>query len=194
VNEKAFQRELPEPTVDLYRSIIESRLGQEEAIHAEHHVIRSHMKIAQSVLKEPDQEAISLFATEKHLIRLRSTLKADRPPTPDGEDDASVDAVPYGRIDSLKPRRQIRLGELAAGAGMLCAGLVFSSWLSITGPFMVGLGALGMVHALLLPTRWIEVSVIGPDLTSGPILIYALRKKSARRLMKYIREKARRAL
>jgi hypothetical protein len=194
LTEKAFQRDLSKHTVDLYRKLIQGRLAGEEALQAEHHVVKAHMKVAQSVLREPDQEAISVFATDRRLFRLRSTLTPDRPPTADKRDHTTVDEVPYERIEALKLRRQIRLGEMGVGAAMCCFALLFSSWLSVTGPFMAGLGLLGMLHGLVLPTRWVEVIGVGPEPASGPILIYTLRKKSARRLVRYIREKIKRAL
>lgn len=186
LTERAFQRELSERTVDLYRKIIEGRLAGGETIEVEHHVVRAHMKVAQSALRESEQEAVSLFATERRLLRLKSTLTPDHPPTADAKDNTTVDEVPYDRIDSLKLRRQIRLGEMGVGAGMCCIALLFSSWLSITGPLLIVLGVLGMLHALVLPTRWVEVKVVGPEPASGSILIYAVRKKSARKLVKYI--------
>jgi hypothetical protein len=189
LTEKAFQRDLSERTVDLYRKIIEGRLTQEETIEVEHHVVHAHMKMAQSVLRESEQEAVSLFATQRRLFCLKSTLIPNRPPTADGEDNTTVEEVPYDRIESVKLRRQIRFGEMAVGAVMCCIALLFSSWLSVTGPFLILLGVLGMLHALLLPTRWVEVVVVGPEADSGPILIYALRKKSARKLVKSIQGK-----
>jgi hypothetical protein len=192
LTEKAFQKDLAERTVDLYRNLIQGRLAGEEAIQAEHHVVKAHMKVTQSVLRESEQEAVSLFATGRRLFRLKSTLTPDRPPTADRKDGTTVDEVPYNRIDALKLRRQIRLGEMGVGAAMCCFALLFSAWLSVTGPFMLGLGFLGMLHSLLLPTRWVEVVKVGPEPASGPILIYTLRKKSARRLRRYIREKIKR--
>jgi hypothetical protein len=189
LTEKAFQRDLAARTVDLYRKILEGRLAKGETIEVEHHVVRAHMKMAQSVLRESEQEAISFFATGRRLFCLKSTLMPDHPPTADAKDNTMVGEVPYDRIESLKVRRQIRLGEMAVGAGMCCIALLFSSWLSITGPALILLGVLGMLHALLLPTRWVEVVVIGPEAVSGPILIYAVRKKSARKLVKFIQGK-----
>jgi hypothetical protein len=78
------------------------------------------------------------------------------------------------------------------GAGLCCIALLFSSWLSITGPALILLGVLGMLHALLLPTRWVEVVGVGPEAVSGPILIYTLRKKSARKLVKSLQGKIKR--
>jgi hypothetical protein len=171
LTEKVFQRDLCERTVDLYRELIRGRLAGEEAIHAEHHVVKAHMKVAQSVLRESDQEAISLFATDRRLFHLKSFLMPDRPPTADEKDNTAVTEVPYERIETLKLRRQIRLGEMGVGAGMCCFALLFSSWLSVTGPFMVGLGLLGMLHSLVLPTRWVEVNVVGAVPHTGPIQI-----------------------
>jgi hypothetical protein len=194
LTEKAFQRDLAARTVDLYRKIIEGRLTQGETVEVEHHVVQAHMKLTQSVLRESEQEAVSLFATGTRLFRLKSTLMPNRPPTADAEDNTTVDEVPYDGIESLKLRRQVRLGEMAVGAGMCCIALLFSSWLSITGPFLILLGVLGMLHALLLPTRWVEVVVVGSEPASGPILIYAVRKKSARKLMNFVRGKITRNL
>jgi hypothetical protein len=193
LTERAFQRELSERTVDLYRELIKGRLAEEEVIQAEHHVVRAHMKVTQSVLREPEQDAVSLFATERRLIRIKSTLMPDRPPTADEKDGTTVEVVPYDRIESLKLRRQIRLGEMGVGAVMCCIALLFSSWLSITGPFLLGLGILGMLHALVLPTRWVEVNVVKPEPASGPIVIYTLRKKSARKIVRTLRERIKRA-
>ena len=125
LTERAFQRELSEHTVALYRKLIKGRLAGEETIEVEHHVVRAHMKVAQSVLRESEQEAVSLFATERRLFRLKSTLVPDYPPTADEKDNTTVDEVPYDRIDSLKHRRQIRLGEMGVGAAMCCIALLF---------------------------------------------------------------------
>ena len=41
-----------------------------EEIAAEHHVVRQHLKFTRSVLRDADQLATSLFATDRRLIRL----------------------------------------------------------------------------------------------------------------------------
>jgi hypothetical protein len=50
------------------------------------------------------------------------------------------------------------------------------------------LGALGILHGLLLPTRWIEIRT-GEPAPAEPVRIHGLRKKSARKLLKFLREK-----
>jgi hypothetical protein len=193
LSERVFQRELSERTVDLYRTLIQGRLAEQEAIQVEHHVVRAHMKVTQSVLREPEQEAVSLFVTDRRLFRIESTLVTGRPPTAGEKDHTTITEVPCDRVEALRHGCQVRLGEMAVGAWMCCFALLFSSWLAITGPFMAGLGPVGMLHALLLPTRWVEVIVAGPGPSSNSILIHALRKKSARRLVRFIRERIKRA-
>jgi hypothetical protein len=186
LTEKAFQRELIERTLDLYRALLKGSLQKGESILKEHHVVRAHLKLAQSVLREPEQETISLFTTDRRLFRIQSILLPNRPPTADEEDKTVIEEVPLKKIQALNPRRQIRWGEIGVGAVMGVLALLFASWLSFTGPFLIGLGAAGVLHGLLLPTRWIEIIANGSGPPLEPIPIYALRKRSARDLVQYL--------
>ena len=190
LTEKKFQHELVERTLDLYRVLIRMKMKKDESIVCEHHVVRSHFKLTHSVLREPEQGTVSLFATDRNLFHLKSTLMPGRPPSADEEDNFSMEKVPLQRIGSVRAKRQIRIEEMGMGAAIAGLAALFYSSLSITGPFMVGLGILGILHGLLLPTRWVQVDIIDPS--SEPILIHALRKKSARKMVKYLREKMRR--
>ena len=117
-----------------------------------------------------------------------------RPPSADKEDNFSMKEVPLQRIGSVRVKRRIRIEEMGMGAAIAGFAVLCYSYLSISGPFLVGflagLGILGMLHGLLLPTRWVQVETFDP--ASEPILIHALRKKSARRMVKSLREKMRR--
>ena len=186
LTEKAFQRELIERTLDLYRALLKSRLQKGEFITKEHHVVRAHLKLTQSVLREPEQETISLFTTDRRLFRIQSILLPNRPPTADEEDKTVISEVPLKKIQALNPRRQIRWGEIGVGAVMGVLALLFASWLSFTGPFLIGLGAAGILHGLLLPTRWIDIIINGSGPPLEPIPIYTLRKRSARDLVQYL--------
>jgi len=186
LTEKAFQRELVERTLDLYRALLKGRLQKGESIIKEHHVVRAHLKLAQSVLREPEQETISLFTTDRRLFRIQSILLPNRPPTADEEDKTVISEVPLKKIQALNPRRQIRWGEIGVGAVMGVLALLFASWLSFTGPFLIGLGAAGILHGLLLPTRWIDIIINGSGPPLEPIPIYTLRKRSARDLVQYL--------
>jgi hypothetical protein len=63
--------------------------------------------------------------------------------------------------------------------------------LTITAPFLAGLGILGVLHGLLRPTRWIEVELVNGSRTSGPVLIYAVWKDSAKELARRLQERLR---
>jgi hypothetical protein len=52
--------------------------------------------------------------------------------------------------------------------------------------FLVGVA--GTLHGLLLPTRWAEVQERTPAF-SPPFQIWTLRKKSARALLRFLRER-----
>ena len=190
IREKAFQSALAERTVELYRAFVQGLASEGETILHEHHVVFSHTKLTQSMLKEPEQQAVSLFATDQRIFRLRSTLMPDRPVTCDEQDNTVVDSVLYERIQSLEVQRKVRPGEIGAGLGILGVAVLFQTWLSVTGPLLMLLGALGILHGLLLPTRWIEVRT-GDPAPAEPIRIHGLRKKSGRRLVQFLKEKVR---
>lgn len=190
LTEKAFQHELTDRTLDLYRALIRMKTKNDEQIICEHHVLRSHFKLTHSVLREPEQETVSFFATDRSLFHLKSILMPGRPPSADKEDKFVIKQVPLQSIGSVRVKRRIRIEEMGMGAAIAGFAVLCYSYLSISGPFLVGLGILGMLHGLLLPTRWVQVETIDPE--SEPILIYALRKKSARRIVKFLREKMRR--
>lgn len=189
LTERIFQERLTELTVALYRAVIRTRMAEGEIIECEHHAIWTHFRLMQSILREPAQQATSLFLTDKKLYRLQSTIMPDQPSTGDSRDKTSVDEISFDRIHSLKKRFQIRAGEILIGAGFIGIALMFHDWLAITGPVLIGLGALGILHALLLPTRWIEVSVTNTSAATDPVLIYAVRKESAKDLVRRLREK-----
>lgn len=186
LTEKVFQRELIEGTVDLYRALIKDRLAKGESILKEHHVVRAHFKLTQSVMREPEQEAISLFTTDRRLFRIQSVLLPNCPPTADEKDRTVVEEISLKKIQSLNPRRQIRWGEIGVGGVMGVLALLFAPWLSLTGPFLIGLGGAGILHGLLLPTRWIEIMTAGTGPSLELIPIYALRKRSARDLVQFL--------
>jgi len=191
LTEKAFQQELAEQTVALYRAVITERMTEGEAIECEHHAIRTHFRLMQSILREPAQQATSLFLTNRRLFRLQSTLMPDQPPTADSQDNTLVDEISFDRVHSLKSKFQIRVGEMLVGAGFCGVALILHNWLSITGPVLIGLGVLGMLHALILPTRWMEIRTVDAAPTINPMLIHAVGKQSAKELVSRLREKLR---
>lgn len=192
IRERSFQRSLAERTVNLYRAFVQRCMAGDETILREHHVVLAHTRVTQSLLKEPEQQALSLFATDWRLFRLRSALLPGRPVTCDDGDRTVVDEVAYDHIDRLQLHRKVRPGEILVGLAIMCFAIIFYSWLSLTGPLMIVLGLLGILHGLLLPTRWIEVRTQDQS-TEDSILIHALRKKSGKGLVQFLRARVRRA-
>ena len=191
LTETAFQREVTDLTVALYRAIIKGKMAGGETIECEHHTIWTHFRLMQSILRETAQQATSLFLTNRRLFRLQSTIMPDQPPTADSRDNTSVDVISIDKIVALKKRFQIRVGEAVLGAIFCGVAVMFHSELAITGPVLFGLGALGVLHAFILPTRWIEVKTVDTSTSMDPILIYALRKKSAKELVARLQAKLR---
>lgn len=143
----------------------------------------------QSILQEPEQEAVSLYATDTRLFHLRLRLVFGRSVSCDDRDGTTIDEVPYGHIASLGMRKDWRVSEVVGGGAIAAFALLLHSWLMITGTLMVVLGVLGILHGLLFPTRWAEIELrtpTSPDLP--PLTIHALRRKSGRRLLHFLRE------
>jgi hypothetical protein len=191
LRERDFQAQVAEQTVALYRAIIKERMAEGETIECEHHTIWTHFRLMSSILREPAQKAISLFLTDRKLYRVQSTIMPNQPPTADERDQTTVEVFRRDRIRALKKRSQIRIGEVLLGAGFSVVAVVFHSWLTITAPFLGGLGVLGVLHGLLRPTKWIEVELENGSKSSDPILIYTLRKGSAKDLSRRLQERLR---
>jgi len=190
VSERAFQKESEQRVLDLCRALVRRRIGEGESIRFEHHAVRAHTKIAGSVLRESEQEFISLLATERRLFRLRAIHTPDRPLLfLDGDKDA-VEELVYASASGVTVRTQRRKGQIVAGMVIAGFALFGYSWLQITGSALFLLGIAGALHGLLVPTRWAEV--LQPEATVfPPFQIWALRKKSARQLLKFLRQKIR---
>ena len=191
LRERDFQALVADQTVALYRAIIKERMAEGETIEAEHHTIWTHFRLMQSILREPAQQAISLFLTDRRLYRLRSTIMPEQPPTADNRDATEVDSFSLDQICGLKKRLQIRSGEILLGALFGAIAVIFHNWLTITAPFLVGLGILGVLHGLLRPTKWSEVKLADNPGTNDPILIYAVKKPSAKELVRRLQERLR---
>ena len=187
LREKAFQRALAQRTMDLYKALATSRLTDGERILHEHHVVQSHMKLAQSVLKEPEQVATSLFLTQRRILRVRSWIKPGQPTTADHRDGTVLDELFLSEIHGMVTRRQRRPGEVGVGLAMAALALILWDWLDLTGTLLLVLGALGALHGLIFPTRWIELMAKGQ--AAEPFCVLAPGKKSGRELLKLLGER-----
>lgn len=186
IPERGFERRLTEKMLDLCRAVVRSVLAPDEPMRLEHHVVHAHLRLSQSVLKEPEQHAVSLFLTPRRLLRLRTVVSPGRPATCDERDGTVIDDLPLERVANLRVHRQVRWGEAAAGAVIAAVGAVGRPWLAATGPILVVLGIAGIIHGLLLPTRWCEVETHGAAIEE-PVRIFALGRRSGRALVRALR-------
>jgi hypothetical protein len=169
--------------------VVNERLGPGEVIRGEHHFVHAHLAMHQSLLQEPEQEAVSLYATDTRLFYLRLRLVFGKPVSCDERDGTIIDEIPYGQVAALRTRRHRRLSEVIAGGVIAALALLLHSWLMITGTLLVALGVLAMLHGLLFPTRWIDIELRTPTPPdTPPLTIHALRRKSGRKLLRFLRE------
>jgi hypothetical protein len=183
---RAFERAVGPLHLALYRAVAAERLPAGERVELEHHAVLGHLRLAESVLREPEQDAVSLLLSERHLLRIRTRLVPGRAFTCDGRDQTVVDLVPRAAISALAVERSIRPGEVATGAAILALALAASPLLQVTAPFLAGVGVLGMLHGLLVPTRVVRV-VTADGQPAEEILVHAPRTRSARRLVAALR-------
>jgi len=172
--------------LDLCRAVVAERLETDERVDLEHHAVLGHLRLTQSVMREPEQEAVSLFLTDRRLVRIRSRLLPDRPFSCDERDRTRLDEVPVRAIGGLKVERSPRLGEAAAGAAIVAGALLLGPVLAVTGPILAAVGLAGVAHGLLLPTRTLRV-LTADGSGDDPFLVHAPRARSARRLVARLR-------
>lgn len=184
VSERAFRRQARALCVKLARVEAKAVMDPGEDILAEHHVIHSHFKLTESLLREPEQSAISWFATDRGVVRVRSSMPLGRT-----EGDAglrlSVDGIAYDQVKHVTRKAEWRWGEVLSGLILMLLGLLLRRSLAIMAPALAALGALALLHGLVLPTRWIEVTDAGS--VEPALTIYGLWRGSARRLLATVR-------
>jgi hypothetical protein len=186
IRPRDFERRQADGSVALGRAVAAERLVEGETVLAEHHLVHSHFKLTQSMLQEPEQATVSLFATQHRLIRMRGSFAAGRPVSCDDDDGTVLDELPYAAVAVLVRRTERRWGEVAVGAAAAVLALALGNVLAVTGPMLVVLGLAGVGHGLLLPTRSVELVTDRP--AEPPFVILGLRRKSARALLAILRQ------
>jgi hypothetical protein len=187
LTEKRFQKRLTEASVALCRCVAADRFEADEPVLAECHVVHAHIKLAQSILQEPEQEAVSLFVSSRRLVRVRSIIVPHRPITCDEADGTVIDQMALQEVGRMVLHRQFRWGEAATGLVAILLAWGLGDLLQVTGPFLMLLGGAGILHALLLPTRFVELVPRGPA-HEPPFLLHALRKRDVRAVLAVIRK------
>jgi len=181
--ERTFPKVADAKILELFRAVAGQRMNPGETIEQEHHVIVARTRLDQMVLKDSAQELASLFATPRRVVEVRTVTSKDVPVTCDARDQFSLVDLTYQQISAVTRRRRIRGGQLAAGVVISAVGLLGGFQLGFTGPVLVLLGAVGILHALLFPTRWIEISGVQSGGEAAAIRVQCLRKRSAKAML-----------
>jgi hypothetical protein len=186
LTEKRFQAQLAAAATALARAVVQERLESGESILAESHVVHAHIKLAESVLAEPEQQTVSMFATQRRLVRVRGSVVPGREVSCDATDGTTIDELNLAQIEQLLLCRDLRWGEAIAGSVIMLVTWFGRSLLQVTGPILMLLGLAGILHGLLLPTRSLRVIAAG-DAPADPFVLYGLRRKDTRSLIAVIR-------
>lgn len=186
LREQDFQRRCADASIALFRAVVGERLAPAESILAEHHIVHSHFKLTESLMREPVQATVSFFATQRRLVRVRGTMLPGRPVSCDEADATAVDDLAYARIGQIVRRAQRRWGEFCAGLAAMLLAFLARDALAITGPMLALLGGVGTLHGLLLPTRWIAL-VTRDASPAPPFEIHGVHRRSARELLAVVR-------
>lgn len=194
--EKAFRKRALQLSVELARMEAQAAAPGEDIV-TEHHVVHSHFRLTESLMREPEQTTVSYFATERGLVRVRGTLVTGRTPlASDGQTDAKnpastiVDTVAYEKVRRIERRAEWRWGEVGTGVVIVLGASLLREVLAVTGPVMVLLGLAGALHGLLMPTRWAEIVV--DDEALSPLAVHGVWKRTGRQLLAVVTSALRR--
>jgi len=172
--------------VALCRAMVEARLREGEKILAEHHAVLGHLRLTESVLREPEQGLVSLYATTSRLVRIQAHLGPGQSATLDDRDATTIDDLPWADVTAIHARREVRGGEAAAGLVTLGVALLGYSWLQVTGPALALVGILGVIHAVFFPTRHVALEARGQP-AEASFRVPAVGKKTGRALLAVVR-------
>jgi len=191
LTDKRFHRKLLDLSVELARAEARVALPDDEPILAEHHIVHSHFKLTESLLKEPVQATVSMFATARRLLRVRGSLAPEAGMLSHTPGNTVVDQLDYGRVRDIDGKVEWRWGEVGTGLVIVLSALLLRGLLAVTGPVLMLLGIAGVLHGLLLPTRWIEV--VSTEDVEPRFAIHGAWRKSARQLLAVLRHGVRKA-
>lgn len=185
VRDKPYQKQRDELLEHIGREKVRAHLEPEEEILAEHHFVRAHFPFTRFAFQDVAQEALSFYATNRRLLRWRFRERPGaRVASLCRRDD--LDVLDYGDVQSLAVHRDYRWGEGIVAVCMLVLAALLWPLLEVTGPMLVLIAGLALLHVLFMPTRYLLI-VAGPD-ESRQWRVYAANKKSARQLIATVRE------
>jgi hypothetical protein len=176
---KKYARAKQDLLAQLGRSTIGPFLEPGESITAEHHWTEGQRMLPDSPFRETAQSAASLYATQRRIFRWRFPIHCTpRAASPEDPEEV-LEFRWYGEVARIERVRSVRWGEAAAGGVIALAAALMLQHLAITGYVLMGIGAFGVAHALLVPTRWADLVAAGPGGDPWPICASATRSGCA---------------
>ena len=180
LNPKRYARLRQQVLAALGRSKIAPSLDPGETIAAEHHWTESHERLPDAPFAETGQTAGSLYATDRRLFRWRFHDGGLPSASPQGGVEETIESLWYAEIAGMERRSSFRWGEAITGLVIAAvAGLMYAR-LGVTGPMLLAVGVFGIIHAVVVPTRYVTVVVDGSD-TGWPV--WAARTKSGQAVL-----------
>ena len=186
---KRYAKERQDSLARLGRAMIVPSFERGESILAEHHWVEGHPRIPDSVLRETAQIASSLYATDRRLFRWRFQDRGV--PTAsflEGVEEGLEDRR-YSDVAAVHVRRARRWGEALTGAVIAGVGVLLAAHLRMTAYVLAAVGLFGVLHGILLPTRWVEITSREEGEAPWPVL--AASAKSARALLAEVERRTR---
>ena len=180
LNPKRYARLRQHALAALGRSKVSRSLMPGETIVAEHHWVEGQTELPESPFAETGQTAGSLYATDRRLFRWRfhDCASPSAPSPPDVEE--TLECRWYAEITGVESRASFRWGEAVTGLTISVVAGLLSARLGVTGPLLLAIGVFGIVHAMMVPTRYVMVVIDGADV-GWPV--WAARTRSGRAVL-----------
>ncbi|MCX6543300.1 MAG: hypothetical protein NTV05_02675 [Acidobacteria bacterium] len=158
---KRYARQRQQALAELGRRKIAPTLMPGETIIAEHHWVEGHARLPESPFAETGQIAGSLYATERRLFRWRFHDGASPSGRARSDVQETLESQWYAEIAGVERRVSFRWGEALTGMAISVVAWLLSARLGVTGPLLLAVGVFGIVHAMLVPTRYVVVLIDG---------------------------------
>ncbi|MHB1417916.1 MAG: hypothetical protein ACYC1C_21915 [Chloroflexota bacterium] len=185
VRDRAYLKRHDELLRELAHNKVRAQLESGEEILAEHHFMQAHFPFTKLALQDVSQEVVSVYATSRRLFRWHYLEEPKSQAQWSGEA-GTLETLAYTQIREVAQRREYRRGEALVAVVMLIVAALLWPLLEITGPLLVGIGLLALLHVGLMPTRY---TLVASASGKKEWRIYAPNKQTGRQLRAIVDER-----
>jgi hypothetical protein len=178
---RKYPRLRQEALAELGRALIAPHLEPGERILAEHHAELGHLSLPLSPFRETAQAAVSYYLTDRRLFRwcFQDRKVPEAEPLEGWEE--RLEALSRESVAAVRNRFQWRWSEAGTGLAVAALALLLRSHLRVTFWALLALGALAVLHALVIPARKVEIVPRNPAEASWTL--WAPGRRSGRHLL-----------